>query len=220
MTPQQTGRTIGGLILLQLLAGIAINFVLTAPLFAEGGFLLNAADNASRIGLSALLAIVLGVVSLFVAALLYRLLRSRAPVLALTLLMISASSVAAGVLEQVSVLAMLSYSEVYQQAAAEQQAIMLLMKNTVANLRNWAHYCTLIVSGLGILTMYLALLRSALVPKALAVFGVLAALAQISGVSMPLFGSAVNFAFLAPLALSQLLLASFLLWKGVAEADD
>ena len=56
----RTGRLIGALLLLQVIFGILLNFVFTAPLFGEPGFLINAAPHASQIAQSALLGIAMG----------------------------------------------------------------------------------------------------------------------------------------------------------------
>ena len=54
----------------------------------------------------------------------------------------------------------------------------------------------------------------ALVPRSLATFGTTAALLQIVAVAMPLFGYGVIFLLLAPLGVSQLILAVWLIVKG------
>ena len=53
-TDIRTGRIVGVLLLLLITCGILTNFVLTAPLFGEPGFLLNAAGHASQIAFSTL----------------------------------------------------------------------------------------------------------------------------------------------------------------------
>ena len=60
----KTGRIIGALLLLQVAVGILLNFVFTAPLFGEPGFLINAAPHATQIAQSVLLSIAMGLVSL------------------------------------------------------------------------------------------------------------------------------------------------------------
>ena len=71
-----------------------------------------------------------------------------------------------------------------------------------------------IVDGATLFVFYGALFRGALVPRALAGFGLVAALLQMIAVGMPLFGHDVIFPLLAPLGLCQLLLAVWLLSKG------
>src|SRR5947208_9946139 len=60
-----SGRIIGTLILVQMAGGVLVNLVLTAPLFGEPGFLVNAAAHSQQIGLSVLLG--LAVEAIFIA---------------------------------------------------------------------------------------------------------------------------------------------------------
>jgi hypothetical protein len=62
--------------------------------------------------------------------------------------------------------------------------------------------------------LYAVLYRFALVPRALAAFGLLAVLFQLTAVAMPLFGYGVLFLLLAPLGVSQLMLACWLIVRG------
>jgi hypothetical protein len=54
----------------------------------------------------------------------------------------------------------------------------------------------------------------------LAAFGLVAALLQLTAVTMPIFGLGIVFPMLLPLGLSHLALALWLLTKGFAAADD
>jgi hypothetical protein len=71
-----------------------------------------------------------------------------------------------------------------------------------------------IIDACTIFVFYAALYRGALVPRALAGFGLLAAVLMVTTVAMPMFGHDVVFPLLAPVALSQLLLALWLIAKG------
>ena len=52
-TTKGVGRTIGVLLLVQLTAGLLMNFVLLGPVFGAPGFWVNAAAHSSLIGLAA-----------------------------------------------------------------------------------------------------------------------------------------------------------------------
>jgi hypothetical protein len=84
----------------------------------------------------------------------------------------------------------------------------------VASARNGAHFLARMVDGVAILVFYAALYRLVLIPRALAGFGLIAAVLQIISVAMPLFGHDVVFPMLAPLGLSQLIVALWLMVKG------
>ena len=214
MSITQLGRLIGVLLLLEVIAGILENFVLTAPLFGEPGFLINAAPHATQIGLSALLGVVMGLVSLAVASLLYPLFKRNAPALALLFLALSSAGFALSIAESISVMSMLSLSQAYVQAAPDQEALYQGLRWVVKETRNWTHYLSLIVSGCTLFAFYTGLLRGTLIPWPLAYAGLLAICLQLFTVSMPLFGRDVDFRLIAPLGICQIVLALWLMAKG------
>jgi antibiotic biosynthesis monooxygenase (ABM) superfamily enzyme len=72
-----------------------------------------------------------------------------------------------------------------------------------------------IFDGGAIFVFYVVLYRFALVPRALAGFGLIAVTLMVTAVAMPLFGQHVIVPMLAPRGLSQLILAVWLITKGL-----
>jgi hypothetical protein len=212
---ERAGRVIGVLILAQMAIGILVNFVLTAPLFGSPGFLTSAASHGPQIAASVLLGLATGALSVGIAIVAFPHLRERSEAMALWFVALAVAGLSAAAVEQAHVMSMLSLSEAYGKAGAPQGDLFQGLRGVVAAARNWAHYVDLIVAGGTIFVFYAALYRFALVPRALAAFGIGAALLQVAAVAMPLFGDGVNFALLAPLGLSQLLLALWLVAKGL-----
>ncbi|TCI05297.1 DUF4386 domain-containing protein [Corallincola luteus] len=208
-------RWIGGLILAQLICGILVNFFLTAPLFGTPGFLVNGAQHSQQIGFAVLVGLVTGMLTLAVAITLYPLAKPQWPTLTRWFVVLSVISFTVSVMENISLMSLVSYSEAYTTASPEQQPLYELFKTVVASTRNWTHYIGLMLSGTMLLFLYLLLFRSRMIPRLLAVFGMLAVSAQLVAVAMPLFGLAIVFALIAPLALSQLMLALWILMKGL-----
>jgi Domain of unknown function (DUF4386) len=87
----------------------------------------------------------------------------------------------------------------------------------VASSRNWAHYTHVLVGGATFLLFYSMLYRFALIPRALAAIGVIAVVLQMTTVAMPFFGHSVVMLMLAPMGLSHLALALWLVTKGFEE---
>ena len=85
--------------------------------------------------------------------------------------------------------------------------------------RNWAHFTHLVVGGSTFFVLYATAFRFALIPRALAGFGMAGAALQIATVSLPFLGGRVMFPLLAPAGIAHLLLAVWLLTKGFAEKD-
>ena len=213
-TASGAGRIIGVLILVQMVGGILVNFILMAPLFGTPGFLVNAAEHALEISVSALLGLAIGALSLGIAITAFPVFRQYSQAMALWFVALAAVSLSVTAVENISVMSMLSLSEAYAKANAAQRDLFELLRVVVASSRNWTHYIGLIVAGSTLLVLYTVLYRFALVPRALAAFGLAAVMLQIAVVAMPLFGRGIVFLMLAPLGVSQLLLALWLITKG------
>jgi hypothetical protein len=213
-TAQGVGRTIGVLLLVQMTASLVANFVLQGPVFGAPGFLVNAAAHPTAMGLSALLGIAAGLLSVGIAIVAFPVLRRINPTLMLWFLALSVVGLSISVVENINVMSLLSLSEAYAKASAAERSFFPSLRVVVASARNWAHYLELIVSGSTLLVLYTALYRYALVPRALAAFGLAAVSSQLTAVALPLFGHDVVFLMLAPLGMCQLVLAVWLIAKG------
>jgi Domain of unknown function (DUF4386) len=219
-TARSAGRMIGVLIIIQMVAGGIVNFVLEAPLFGAPGFLVNAAAHSQQLGLAALLGLVMEGLWLGVTILAFPIFAQRSQSMALGLIALAAVVLALAAAENAAVMSMLSLSEAYTKAGAADQEQFQIVKIVVASARNWAHYTARIFDGVLIFVFYLVLYRFALVPRALAGFGLIAATLMVAGVALPLFGHHVVFPLLAPLGLSQLILALWLMAKGFRDAEN
>jgi hypothetical protein len=207
-------RIIAFLLLAQMAGGALVNFVLTAPLFGAPGFLVNAAAHPLQLGLSVLLGLVIGAFSLGIAIAAFPIFRQYSQAMALWLVALAAVSLSVSIVENISVMSMLSLSEAYTKASGAERELFQALRVVVASSRNWAHYIGLIVAGSTLFVLYAVLYRFALVPRALAAFGLAAVVLQLIAVAMPLFGFAIVFLMLAPLGVSQLALAIWLIVKG------
>jgi hypothetical protein len=209
------GRLLGGLILLQLICGIASNVWLTAPLFGEGGYLALTTAELQTIRASVLFSLASGCLGVLIALLSQAPFRRRGPLPGRALLVFSTVALAIGVVEQAGVLSMVMVAESVGHAAAGPEPAVRILG---ALLRNASHYVGLLVSGGTLLIFYAGLLGLRLVPRLLAGFGLFAVALQLYAIGSAVLGAEVNFTLLAPLALSQLLLALWLLLRGLPGA--
>jgi len=210
----RTGRIVGGLLLLLIIGGILTNFVLTASLFGEPGFLVAAAGNAPKIALSALVGVAMGLVSIGVASLLYPVFRQRSQTLGLFYFALVVAGFALTVVENISVMSLLSLSQSYAEAGGAQPELYEGLKTVVKSARNWTHYISMIVSGCTLFVSYFAMFRFRLIPRLLSVFGLLAVCSQLYAVTTPLFGMDVDFRFIAPLGICEIILSIWLMVRG------
>jgi len=216
-TAKSTGRIIGVLLLVQIVAGITVNFALTAPLFESPGFLVNAAANSFQISLSVIIGLGLGALSVGIAITIYPVFRQYSQAMAMWYVALAVVGFALIAVENTAVMSMLSLSQTYTKANGADSELFQALKALVGSARNWAHYINLIVGGAMGFVFYSTLFRFALVPRALAAFGMGAILLQITAVTMPVFGYKIVFLMLLPIALTHLAMALWLMTKGFAE---
>lgn len=210
----RAGRIIGVLIIIQMVGGTMVNFVLEAPLFGPPGFLVNAAYHSRQIGLAALLGLVIEALWVGIAVTAFPIFWERTRTMALWFLALAVVVLAVAVVENAGVMSMVSLSEAYSNASAAEREQLQTVRVVVASMRNWAHYMGRIFDGVAIFVFYAVLYRFALIPRALAGFGLIAVMLMVTSVAMPLFGHDVVFPMLAPLGLSQLILAVWLMTRG------
>ena len=210
----RAGRTIGVLIVIQMVGGFLVNFVLEAPLFGPPGFLVNAAPHSQQIALGALLALILEALWVGIAVTAFPIFYEGTQRGALWFFAVAAAILALAVVENAGVMSMVTVSEAYAKASAAERLQLETVRVVVASARNWAHYMARMTDGLAIFVFYAALYRVAVIPRVLAGFGMVAAVLQIIAVAMPLFHRDVVFAMLAPLGLCQLIVAIWLIVRG------
>lgn len=216
-TALNAGRAAGVLIIVQGVGGALTNFVLFAPVIAPPGFLVNAAPHAMQVGATALLGIVMGAFALAIAITVLPVFRRYSERMALAFLALAIAALALAVVENGRVMSMLSLSQAYAAAGGGDPAAFEGLRGVVAASRNWAHFTHLVIGGSTFFVFYATTFRFALVPRALAAFGMAAFALQMATVSLPFFGGKVIFPLLAPAGIANLALASWLLAKGFAD---
>jgi hypothetical protein len=212
--PTHTGRIIGVFIILQMIGSGMVNFVMEGPLSDAPGFLVNAAAHSQQIALAVLLALVTEALWVGIAVMAYPVFVTRARTMALWFVALAIVSLAVGVVENIGVMSMVSLSETYSKATAVEREQLQAIRVVVESARDWPHFISRIFVGGAIFSFYALLYRFASVPRLLAAFGLIASVLMITAVTMPLFGHKVIFPMLAPMGLSQLILAVWLITKG------
>ena len=216
----RASRIIGALILAQMVCAVLVNFVLEAPLFGSPGFLVNAAAHSRQIGVSVFAGLATGAIFLAIAITAFPVFRQRSQALALWLFALAVVGLSLAAVEHMSVMSMVSLSQAYASAAAAEQGQIQALRVVMASARNWAHYLGRFSDGSTLFVLYVALYRFALVPRALAAFGLVGVVLQLTAIAMPFFGHGVVFPMLAPLGVSQLVLALWLIVKGFRSQES
>jgi len=216
-TAKNAGRVAGALILVQGIGGYVVNFGLIAPATAPPGFLVNAAPHALRVGMTALLGIFMGAFATAIAITVWPVFKKHSERMALSFLALAVAALALAVVENGRLMSMLSLSQAYAASGAADPAAFEGLRGVVAASRNWAHFTHLIIGGSTFFVLYATTFRFALIPRAIAAFGMAAVALQMATVSMPLLGGHVIFPLLAPAGIANLALAVWLLAKGFAD---
>ena len=115
---------------------------------------------------------------------------------------------------------MLSLSQAYAQAGAADAALFQSLAGVVRAAWKWAHYAHILVVVAWLFALNALLYRGALVPRALAAAGLLTAVLQVVGITLPVFldyRMPFPTLFGMPLGVSNLALASWLMAKGLRE---
>jgi hypothetical protein len=218
---RNVGRIIGMLLLVHLAAGLIVPYVLLRPLTtAPAGFLEAAAGMSFQVRLNVLLLFVGGAVTVGIAVAAWPAVRERAHALGLWLLALAAVNLSLQMVENGHWLTMLSVSQAYTDAGAAEAGRLQSLGIVVRSAWKWAHYTHILAVGGWMIVFHGLLYRGALVPRALAAAGLVAAMLQITGITLPVFlGYRMPFPelFGMPLALTYVVLALWLMAKGFKE---
>ncbi len=217
-SPKRIGRTIGLLVLVQLALGLIVPYVWLRPLVTPPvGFLEAAAGMASQVRLNMLLLFVGGAVPVGISIAAWPTFRERGPGLGLWLLALAVVNVTLQIVENAHWLTMLSVSQAYADASAADATLLRSIAIVVRVAFRWAHYSHIFVVVAWLFTLYASLLRCALVPRAIAVFGMFTGVLHFVGITLPVFGGfhmPLPELFGMPLGLANLVLAAWLMTKG------
>jgi hypothetical protein len=215
-TAKSVGRIVGILLLVQIVVAFLAQFVLLARVSAPPGFLANAAGSPLQVRVSVLLWLVASALTLAVAIAALPVFRQYSERMALLYLALSVLGLSTSAFDNVAVLNMLSLSQEFAKAGAEHELFQALGAMARSE-RLAAHYVNLVVGGITTFVLVSILFRSALVPRALAAFGLATFPVQVIGVALPLLGYRHQAVTLIPAAVSLLALVLWLIARGFEE---
>jgi hypothetical protein len=213
---KSVGRIVGILLLAQIVVAFLAQFVLLARVSAPPGLLANAAGSALQVRVSILLWFVASALTLAVAIAALPVFRQYSDRMALLYVALSVLGLSTSALDNVAVLNILSLSQEYATAGAASELFQALGA-MVRSARYASHYINVLVGGITSFVLVSILFRYALVPRALAAFGLVTFPVQMTAVAMPLLGYRYQAAMLMPAALSLLALVLWLIAKGFTD---
>jgi hypothetical protein len=218
---RDVGRIIGVLLPVHLATGLIVPYVLLHPLTTlPAGFLETAAGMSMQVRLNVLLLFLGGAVPVGIAVAAWPVVRQRGHALGLWLLALAAVNLSLQAIENGHWLSMLSLSQAYAAAGAADAGSFQSLAIVVRSAWKWAHYSHILVVVGWIIVLYSLIYRCALVPRALAAIGLVTAMLQVIGITLPVFlGYRMPFPelFGMPLGLAYLALALRLMARGFKE---
>ncbi|MGH9933329.1 MAG: DUF4386 domain-containing protein [Pyrinomonadaceae bacterium] len=211
------GRIVGLLLFVQL-AGLIVPFVLLHPI-ANRDFLANAAGASLQIKVAVFLLFANCALTIGIAIAAWPILRQYSSAMAALLVAVSVIMFSLQAVDNAHVLSMLSLSQQYAQAGGPDELFQALAA-VVGYGRKWVHYSELLVIDAWIFLLYSLLYRFTLVPRALAVFGLITVMLHFAGITLPLFLGYRSVTLMgATMALSHMAVAGWLMVKGFEERN-
>ena len=219
-TARSTGRLIGMLLFLQL-AGLIAPFVLLLPLTTgPQNYLAHAVESSFQIRVAVFLLFANCALTIGITIAAFPVFRRYGEVMALWLLAASVIMFVLQAVNNIHVLSMLSLSQQYAQTRGPDELFQTLAA-VVGSTRRWAHFTELLFIDGWIFSLYIALYRFGLVPRALAGFGLVTVMVHFTGIPLRGFlGYSLVGVMGPPMAVSHLTLAIWLVAKGFTPRSD
>ena len=212
-TNQRAGRISGTLFLFVFISGVLVFQFLQGPVLFSDNFLTTTSENSNQIIISVLLSILSGVASIIIAAILLPIFKRHSSNLAYLYFAFCILSFIAIMLDNVSVISMLELSNEYVKSGNDNSV--KIMETLVYQRHRWTHYFYLLISCFPVFVLYYTLYRSKLVPRIISVFGIVAVLLMFIEELLSIFGQGISMNMLLPIALIQITLPLWLIFKGL-----
>lgn len=210
----KNARVIGSLMLAQLVFGIFLNFFLLKLIF---NFDAQSSQDSLHylIGSCTLLALLLSSFNIFYGLLIPRSNTKGTDNGIILIVILACVGFMLCTLEYIKMTEYITYaSSLAHQPSESITAGHELIRKTLANGRNEAHYLSIIMSSLSILLFYVITLRSSLLPKLLSSFAIFACSLQLIAVGHTLFNLEIPNLLQLPILISQAIVPIYLIAKG------
>ncbi len=214
-SPHNTGRVIGILLLLHLIAGLTAPYVILRPLGAA--FDTSAIVNGAQVRLAVMLLFVGGALTIAIAVTGWSIFREYSFPLATWLLALAITNFALQCVENAAWMSLFTFSQEYAKANAGDARLFHVTGIALRMIWKWVHYTHLLIMVSWMFMLGVMLWGAAVVPRALAVLLALGSLLQIVGITLPQFipyPSPAPMLMGLPLGIIYLALAVWLIGRG------
>ncbi len=209
------GRTVGILLLLQLIAALTLPFILSKPItFGSPAFLTAVAAHSFQIRSAVLLSFVGSALTVYLGISAFQVFRLYSKSAALLFVVVCAISCTLDIIQAGTIMSMQAISNEFVTSGTA-NSLYQVVGAAVSSARRSAHITQLLAIGAWMFVFYISLLRFRLIPRVLAVIGVIGVVLQFIGVTlMMLLGYRSIGQMAMPLLPIEITVAVWLIIKG------
>ncbi len=215
---KKTAIIVGVLFIIGTLTGI-LSVVLLGPILDAPDYLLQFSANKTQVITGALLVIIMGVALAMVPVMLFPILKKQNKALALGYVVFRALEAVTFITIVISWLLLITLSREFVKAGAPDASYFQTFGTLLLEADDWINPISTIVFILGALMFYYLLYQSKLIPRFISVWGLIAAVPYLAAGLLLMFilispSSTTQFVLMGPLALQEMVLAVWLIFKG------
>lgn len=215
------GRAVGILVLSHFALALTLPYILLNRAVGSADFLQSAAQAPGSMRAAALLFLVSAVITLATTVATYPAVRRSSYGLSVVLLALSVANIALQGVESGMVLSMLSLAQRASEASSENLAVLQTIAAASYGARRWAHDIQLLTVVSWVFVLFAALWRARIIPRPLAIAGLVTSALQIAGVPLrALLGYPVIMQAAMPLGPVYVGLGLWLLARGFGHAGS
>jgi hypothetical protein len=210
------GRTVGILLLLQLIAALTLPFILSKPItLGSPAFLTAAAAHSFQIRSAVLLSFAGSALTVYLGITMFQIFQLYSRTVALLFVVVCAVSCTLDIVHAGTIMSMLSISNEFVNSGASSSEVYQVIGAAVASARRSAHMTQLLAIGAWMFVFYISLFRFNLIPRILAAIGIIGVALQFTGVTlMMVLGYRLIGQMAMPLLPIQITVAVWLIIKG------
>ena len=215
------GRRVGILLLLQLIAALTLPFILSKPItLGSPVFLTAVAAHSFQIRSALFISFAGSALTVYLGITAFQILQIYSKSVALLFLVVCAVSCTLDLVQAGTIMSMLSISNEFYHSGAANPEPYRLIGAAVASARRSAHVTQLLAIGAWMFVFYISLFRFNLIPRVLAVIGIIGVALQFTGVTlMMLLGYPAIGQLAMPLLPIHITVAGWLIIKGFSKNE-
>ena len=218
---KNTPRFIGAAFLLQAVASAVAGLILLRPLIASGNIadtMTNMSNNALRVRASIMVEMITVIALVILSVLLYVTLKKQNRNMAFVALGLRLTEVALLAVSRIATFALLRTSQAF--VIEGHPAYLQTLGNLVYETQEIAYSLSMVFFTLGGTLFYYLFFKSRYVPRALSLFGLIAAPLSLIGTVVELFGYVVPLFVFIPNLPFELVIGVWLMVKGIRDGSE